>query len=36
MFSVFVNVYLMMKLSEATWVRFAVWLILGVLVTGIP
>jgi hypothetical protein len=32
MFSVFVNVYLMMKLSEATWVRFAVWLVLGVLV----
>ena len=33
MFSVFVNVYLMMKLSEATWIRFAVWLVLGVLVT---
>ena len=33
MFSVFVNVYLMMKLSEATWIRFAVWLVLGVLVS---
>ncbi len=32
MFSVFINIYLMMKLSEATWIRFAVWLILGVLV----
>jgi hypothetical protein len=35
MFSVFINIYLMMKLSEATWIRFAVWLILGVLVNNL-
>ncbi|XP_053205538.1 high affinity cationic amino acid transporter 1-like isoform X2 [Panonychus citri] len=27
--SIFINVYLMMKLSIATWVRFAVWMIIG-------
>ncbi|XP_074597978.1 high affinity cationic amino acid transporter 1-like [Brevipalpus obovatus] len=27
--SIFINTYLMMKLSIATWVRFAVWMILG-------
>uniref|UniRef100_K1QPE4 High affinity cationic amino acid transporter 1 n=1 Tax=Magallana gigas TaxID=29159 RepID=K1QPE4_MAGGI len=27
--SVFVNVYLMLKLSSATWIRFGVWMFLG-------
>ncbi len=27
--SMFINVYLMMKLSYITWIRFAVWLVLG-------
>lgn len=27
--SVGINVYLMMKLSTATWVRFAIWMIIG-------
>ena len=35
MFSVFINIYLMMKLSEATWIRFGVWLVLGVLVKSL-
>ncbi|XP_043188923.1 uncharacterized protein LOC122363559 isoform X2 [Amphibalanus amphitrite] len=29
MLSVFANVYLMMKLGPATWIRFAIWMILG-------
>jgi len=28
-FSIFVNIYLMMKLSVATWIRFLVWLSIG-------
>lgn len=27
--SVFVNVYLMLKLSSATWIRFGVWMFVG-------
>ncbi|KAK2846714.1 hypothetical protein Q5P01_009713 [Channa striata] len=27
--SMFVNVYLMMQLSKGTWVRFAIWMVLG-------
>uniref|UniRef100_A0A7N6AYM5 Cationic amino acid transporter C-terminal domain-containing protein n=1 Tax=Anabas testudineus TaxID=64144 RepID=A0A7N6AYM5_ANATE len=27
--SMFINVYLMMQLSRGTWVRFAVWMVLG-------
>ena len=27
--SVFINIYLMLKLSLATWIRFFVWLIIG-------
>ncbi|XP_073970064.1 cationic amino acid transporter 2-like isoform X2 [Rhodnius prolixus] len=30
--SIFVNVYLMMKLDFQTWIRFAVWLIIGALI----
>ena len=29
--SVFINFYLMMVLSRATWIRFAVWMFLGFL-----
>ncbi|KAM9333456.1 solute carrier family 7, member 3 isoform 1-T2 [Pholidichthys leucotaenia] len=32
LFSVFVNVYLMMQLDWGTWVRFTVWMILGFLI----
>ena len=28
-FSIFCNVYLMLKLSSITWVRFAIWMLLG-------
>ena len=27
--SVFVNIFLMMRLSEATWIRFGVWMVIG-------
>ncbi|KAM4726055.1 solute carrier family 7, member 3 [Anableps anableps] len=29
MFSVFVNIYLMMQLDKGTWIRFSVWMIIG-------
>ena len=32
--SIFVNIYLMAKLSAATWVRFSVWLSIGALIYG--
>lgn len=27
--SIFVNVYLMMQLDRGTWIRFAIWMIIG-------
>ena len=30
--SIFINSYLMMKLSYVTWVRFGVWMFLGLLI----
>lgn len=27
--SMFVNVYLMMQLDKGTWIRFAIWMVLG-------
>jgi len=32
--SILVNIFLMMKLSWQTWVRFAIWLLAGILVYG--
>ncbi|XP_068186957.1 solute carrier family 7, member 3 [Antennarius striatus] len=29
LFSVFVNIYLMMQLDQSTWIRFAIWMIIG-------
>lgn len=31
LFSVFVNIYLMMQLDWGTWCRFTAWMIIGVL-----
>ena len=30
--SIFINAYLMMKLSYVTWIRFAIWMAIGVLI----
>ncbi|XP_068441014.1 high affinity cationic amino acid transporter 1-like [Clinocottus analis] len=31
-FSMFINVYLMMQLDKGTWMRFAIWMVLGFLI----
>lgn len=32
--SMFINVYLMMQLGKGTWMRFAIWMVIGKLVRG--
>lgn len=32
--SIFVNVYLMMQLDVGTWIRFAIWMVIGEFATG--
>lgn len=36
LFSVFVNIYLMMQLDLSTWINFTVWMVIGMFQCSAP